>query len=627
MDLFNFFLNGLYFTLVTIVAFFIPGNLLVSRLKLPLIVNITSSFILGICLWATQAFILGYLNLRDLTYFYVIVTFVTWVIINFKKVNFKFRHKIKLDNKDLIIFLILILGISLQVLSTIGNAIPFKDGLFFCCGAGDTIYYGALVKELINSFPPNEAAIFDSPLKNYHYLSNLITADLVRIFKLSFIPTTFNFIPVFFSILFGLVGFSLGKTLNLGKNFIILFLFLLFFFSDIFYILTLFTTKTLVFNVSTIETSLALWISYSRFFAVVVFLQALIFLVLWIKNRNLKFLLPLVFTSGVLIGIKVYIGILFLMGIISLMFYLFLKKDIKNALSLTSIFILSALFFIPVNSSSGGIIFTGFWRTRDLIVNPNLNLSHLELARQIFEKSENAKRYIFDLFFFGIYILFSFGILLLSFFNPVKNLKRIPVEIHIFLISSFVSTFILGMFFIQKTGGSNSGQFLISGFLIGTIYAALFLDYLLAKNKFIFRFLVLIFVLLTIPKTIYQASINVEKYQNKNGVVVSNDELRAFEYINNHHPNSVFIVDPALNYSCLTLPLLTSSKSYFCSMGSPADRGIKPEEYENEIKSALKGDENLKKNFDYILTTNNNKVGKKQKVIYKNKSYMILKYD
>lgn len=628
MDLLNFFLSGLYFTLATFIAFFIPGNLLTSRLKLPLITNITSSFVLGICLWAIQAFILGYLNLRDLTYFYIILTSVSWILINFKKINLKFKSKIKFDNKDLIMIFILIGGIILQISTTVGNAIPFKNGLFFCCGAGDTIYFGALAKELVNSFPPHEAAIYGTPLKNYHYLSNLITADLIRIFKLSLIPTTFNFIPIFFSILFGLVGLSLGKTLNLGKNFIILFLFLLFFFSDIFYILTLFTTNSLIFNVSTIETSLALWISYSRFFAVVVFFQALLFLVHWIKNRNFNYLLPLVLTAGVLIGIKVYIGILFLIGIIFLAAYLFLKKDVKNSLSLSLIFILSALFFLPVNNSSGGFIFTGFWRTRDFIVNPILNLSHLELARQIFEKSGNIKKYIFDFSFFIIYIVFSFGILLLSFLNPLKNLKRLPVELHIFLISGFIVTFILGMFFIQKTGGSNSGQFLISGFLIGSIYAALFLDYLLKKNKIIFKFLILIFILLTIPKTIYLATSNIEKYQNKNGVIISNEELNAYNFINNNIPeSSVIVVDPRLNYSCLTLPLFTSSKSYFCSTGAPSDRGIKTEKYENKIKLALDGNEKSENNFNYILTKNDANNLKQYKVIYENKSYKILKHD
>jgi hypothetical protein len=631
MEVLSYLFYSIYFVIAILFAFFIPGNLLVKNFKLSRIANFSSSIILGLCIWALQGFILGYLNLRFLTYLYLVIMLIAWLKLNpplLTKVK-NFRPKTKLMKENALIIGIFLIGVSLQILMVIGNAIPVKEGLMFCCGGADALYHGALAKELATNFPPNEPGIANYTLKNYHFLSNLVVAELVRIFKLPLLASEYLFIPILMSILFGLSAYTLATILKLGKNFTIFFLFLVFFFSDIFYILTLITNKKLIFNVETIETSLSLWVSYTRYFGVVIFFQALSFLILWLKNRTVKFLIPLLLTGGLLIGFKVYIGLLFLAGAGALMLYFIFKKEFNSFLSILLLFALSAFVYLPVSSSSGGLVFTGFWKTRDFIVNPNLNLMHLELARRIFEQAGNSKKYFFDLLFFAIFIIFSFGILLTSFLNPPKNLRRLPKELHIFLIASFISTFIIAMFFIQKTGGANSSQFLISVFLIGAIYSALFLDYLFDKKKWIFKILVVTLLLITIPKTTHIVLTKLETIRPNHLNTVTTNNLKAYNYINDNLPaNSIFVVHPKLVHSCLYLPLLTHAKSYYCESASPVDRAIDTKKYEREVSAILKSKKELgNKQFDYILSPSDYINGKNQKTIFKNSSLKILKYE
>ena len=119
-------------------------------------------------------------------------------------------------------------------------------------------------------------------------------------------------------------------------------------------------------------------------------------------------------------------------------------------------------------------MFTGFWRFEDFVVQPVLGLSRLELARRVFLDHNNIVRaLLYDLFFAFLYIFFSAGTLLLGLFQTKRSIQKIPGDFTIVLVAGLISTCIAGFFFIQKTGGANTSQFLISIYIVGAIYSSL----------------------------------------------------------------------------------------------------------------------------------------------------------
>lgn len=627
-EIFVFIFYAAYFVFAVFLAFFIPGHVLLRKVKLHTSVKISLSLAVGLSMWALQGFIFALFSLRNLTYVYIIIFFILWVKYNKLKLP---RIKLKLDREDKILLTIFTLGISLQIFSVVANAIPVREGLYFCCGLPDSLYHAALTNELIRNFPPNEPGIANLALKNYHLLSNLVIADIIRIFKLPLINTEFHFFPIFMSLLLGLSTYSFATILNLSKKFTIYFLLFIFFFSDSLFLLTLLSGHKIDFNISTIEVAFSLWISFSRYFGVVLFFTAISLLQLWKRNNNFLYAFLFVLVSATLIGFKVYIGIFILAGSGFLFLYYLFKKDLKSCLVFVSLAILSLLIYLPVNKGAGGLMFSGFWRAEDFIVQPAFGLSNMELARKIYLSAGNViKVYLYDLTFLLIYFVFSLGGLIIAFFNSLKSLKRIDFPIHIFLLSGLAITTILGMFFLQKTGGANSSQFLISAYLVLPIYASLTL-YSITNHKKITILLLLIIFSSFLPKTLYLTSTQIDKLVDKRGTILTRDTTSAFSFISKAtQENSVFVVDPQLGDTCIFLPIFTNRQPYTCSSGAPGDRGVDLRQREENVERILASNyspidlvERLK--VKYIILPSRSKEPGGFDMIYQNPSIKVLK--
>ena len=67
------------FLLAGILAFFIPGDLVVRRLNLSKFQRVVLAIGVGLVLWAFQGFVFGFLGLRSLTYVYLLAAFVLWL--------------------------------------------------------------------------------------------------------------------------------------------------------------------------------------------------------------------------------------------------------------------------------------------------------------------------------------------------------------------------------------------------------------------------------------------------------------------------------------------------------------------------------------------------------------------
>lgn len=631
---FDYLSSLLLFLLGVFLAFYIPGNIFVRRLKLERTISNTISFILGIALWGLQGFILGMINLRELTYVYLAIFGIYWLYVNlnyFKK--FKFPRLEKPDNKTLLIILILIAGTALQLFSIIWNYFPSNGGLIFISGVPDNFYHAAVLKELIKNVPPMEPGVSGAAIFNYHFLSNLIGADFARVFKVNYLFLDFHYFVVFLTILFGLSFYSFGKTLNIGKNYIIFLLIIIYFVGDLLPYLTLITRGTLDFSNSTLENPLSLWVSFSRYIGIILYLGGLTMLTYFIKTKNKTSAVIFALIFGSIIGFKVYIGILALIGLVFLGLYYIYKKNYFFFTPLVIAITASLILYLPINKNAGGLVFTGFWRFEDFIANSNWGLSRLELARRVYEDSNNyIKIIMYESFYVFVYVLFSVGFLLTGFLNSKTSLRKLPKELHIFLISGLVIASILAFFFIQSSGGANSFQFTISIYIIGSIYAALALNrFSQSSNKILYSIVIIMLVFSFIRVTGTTHANLVKLIEGTHVYTVKEEYLDAVDKLGTLPDSSgIVLTDLYFKDDCIFVSLISDKSIFFCEAAAPGDKGlINVKMKKASINKMLYGKESEARkefelnNIEYMIATKG-AIPKFLKKAYSNEKYQIL---
>lgn len=75
----QFFLYIPIYIIAILLSFFIPGDLFIKKLNLKKFERVTLAFCVGICMWALQGLIFGYLQLRNLSYAYILITLLIWL--------------------------------------------------------------------------------------------------------------------------------------------------------------------------------------------------------------------------------------------------------------------------------------------------------------------------------------------------------------------------------------------------------------------------------------------------------------------------------------------------------------------------------------------------------------------
>ncbi len=67
------------FLLAVVIAFYIPGDIFIRKLTLPVFQRVILALGLGLALWALQGFVFGFLGWRDLTYVYLLIAAILWL--------------------------------------------------------------------------------------------------------------------------------------------------------------------------------------------------------------------------------------------------------------------------------------------------------------------------------------------------------------------------------------------------------------------------------------------------------------------------------------------------------------------------------------------------------------------
>lgn len=524
----SFWFSLLVFIFACFFAFFIPGDVILGKFELSRLNRIVLAIIIGVSLWAWQGFIFGFAGIRWASYLYLICFAGIWLygknwktLLPFGKISFK---------NNLLVYLIIFLGVIVQVSAVWFTGIYAHGGLYFCCGnVSDSLYHISLTDQIIQRFPPYEPGMNGVIVTNYHYLSNLVWGDLIRVFKLPLIATQFQFATVFISLLLGLSLVVVSNILKMKSSFTKWLLFFFYFGADFIYLLLFLLGKGASFRMGSLEDGAIFLVNPPRAMAIIVSIAVISLMLLWLKTKNFRLGIIMAILVGSLVGLKVYLGIFALTGLAGVSLYLLFKRDIKMLVPPILSVLLSAIIYFPVNSGAGGLYFTGFWTFENFIVQPILGLERMELARYIFLEHKNYLRIIqFELMYVGIYMFAIFGTKLLGLAQSKKSLSSFPLPLNIFLMLGIIVSAVLGFFFQQVSGGSNSFNFIVSIFIFSSFYAALACSYWLEKvYKPVAIVITILIITLTIPRIVYQFVDNIDHIISGKGFIINATELKA----------------------------------------------------------------------------------------------------
>lgn len=642
----EFWASFIYFIFSVFVGFYIPGSFVIKDLNLTNLQKITLGTITGMVLWAWQGVFFGYLQIRHLTYLYLLIFIFLWLKKHFKLIKPNlFYKKIRISLIDWLIIILIISGSFIQLTTVWNTGIMSSDALYFCCGnEADALFYAALTKQIVNNFPPNQPGMYGEIVHNYHYWSNIVSAELIRIFNLPMLATQFQYMMVFLSLFLGLTVVTFCEIIKAKKIFIAWLIFFIYFGGDLIYLILHFYGTGINFSISSLEDGAKFLVNPPRAQSIVVFFAGLSFLAIWLKSKKFStgIIMALVFSS--LVGFKVYTGIFAFIGLIFLSIFFILKKQFSLLIPILITFILTMVVYLPVNKNSGGLIYTGLWRIENFRTISEFRLERLEYAKYIYYQHNNIPRIIqYEMIFALIFIVSTFGSKLLGLLQNRKSLSVLPINLHLFLIPAITINFIAGLFFIQTSGGANTFNFLVNVFIIGSIYTALTATFLsqISKYKVITIPLVLIIILLTIPRVTFETYINLKRIFHHEGFKITHAELEGYKYIReNTDRNSVILFDDREFEISIKSPyasIFTDRKIFLSGKGILQSHNIDTSKREAIQREIIEGNnpvsvlQKIKDNdINYIIMHKNTelnaeKVKKITKKVFSNEKIKILK--
>lgn len=520
-----------YFVLANICSWYIPGLVVLSYTSISKKVQFYAAPIVGMSFWAVESYILGWLNLRILLYGCV-VGYVIWLYFRRKNI-FPLEWKLQLP---VVVWIILVLGVLLQMIPVWGSGWRTSDGIaFYFVNVYDGLFHMSLARSLIDHFPPIQPGAIGMPVTNYHYLSNLVTAELTTIWRLPLIHLHFQFLPLFMSIWLGLFVVLILKRWSKYSWTIAIGLVLFYGVGELTWLINL-----LVGNLSTvpfevfIDHGMIQFLNPPQAFAKIVFFcLILLFQSFWLK-RDWKLAAIIGLMTSTLIGFKVYFGLAAGVGITAGVITLLIQWLIKYirshqlpsksqilfsffpfiVLAVISISIGAAI-YLPANANAGGLFFDFLTWPKLLLGVQKLNWQDWWLRLQVYEAAGNTKAIIFlyavaaGTFLTAIYHVRLAGIFILF---PKFRQKIAAPELAFCLVPAVLFT-LIGMNFLQSSGGPNSFNFMVVAISILNFMAAVVLGKL-AQTKWL-AFVIVLTLGVVFTQTVFVSENFLNDYKNK----------------------------------------------------------------------------------------------------------------
>jgi hypothetical protein len=556
------------FITAVFLAFYIPGRVVLGEQKSLSKIGIFSvSFILGIVLWGWQAYLFGFLQLRWLSYIYLLIFLVIFV----RKKYFSFKlPKIQFKKPDWITGLIVLIGIIGQAMPFVKNGLMSSSGIFISSyNSTDHIWHATLVEELVRRFPPHEPGMYGILLTNYHFWFHLVTADLVRVFNLPLFQTQFGGIYVMSSVLLAMIACVFAKTIYDSKLFLRLFLFFIFFSGNAGNWFMLLLKNDFSLHVDWLFEDATKFMDAPGMGVATIIAFAGSYLLFKFRNKmswRLTGIVGLLF--GSLVGFKIYIGIPFIFGLFVFAVVNGLRKDFSILWAFMIACVLSLIQFLPFNLNSGGLFFLPVDIPRDFLSQKVLGLGFVDQRWKIYLAHGNYFRLIeYGVIMTTIYLLVQFGVKLFGLLPLRKTIHVLGKSFYIFLNSIVFSSLILGLFFYQRVGGANIWEFFLAVSPVLAIITALNICLYLPKSRILMCLIIFAIITFTIPTWLISVN-NYLKLDYLSGFHgISNSELDSYTYLRNNTSadSNILFIDNKTNYPASSLVSIFTRRNLFLS--------------------------------------------------------------
>ncbi len=538
----DFILNTLIFLLSSSILFLGIGYQLISKIKasLSILEKTSVSVVVGIAVFTFTTFVSQSLFHSNLLLILVFLEGVFGIVKFFKEIN--------LRRFDLKLIIVVILGVVATSSITFFSGLKYKEGIRFFGANTDGVWHLSIINSLIKQFPPQNPVQAGTPLKNYHYLMDLLITEFSKISSISPLDLYFRFFPVLISTLLGISIYILVKRLTENQIAAYIAVFLVYFGGSFGYIPAIINKlESPQESIFWSSQSISLLVNLQLAFSFVFLLTVLLLLHLFEKKPSGTLILLISLISGVTLGFKIYGGLLLIAGLFVLTLH---KVIIKKQLKYLGVFGLSSLIGLivsPIKNVSGSflILQPGWFIQTMYVTGDHLNNVDWELKRQTYIAESNWKR-VAQLWLegFTIFIIGNFGTRFLAILYLPKLFVKTVKGNSVLLVMSVISVVgvIIPLLFLQSGVAWNSIQFIYYPLLMFDVFIAVWISNL--KNKKLFIAVVIFLILLSIPTSIDTLNRYYKGYRDQSSFAVSNNKLNALDYIKQKVGDNVVLIQP-----------------------------------------------------------------------------------
>ena len=473
------------------------------------------------------------------------------------KLPFKFSN-IHLGLYFLIILLLLISFLRknlpllfLIILGSISLSWPMiKSGLVYPFGMGfwgpnghDGIWHISLINQ-ITKFSLDMPVFSGMKLGNYHFGFDLMAAILRLITKIPVANIYFQILPPAMAVLIGVMTFKFAEKLTLSKAKAWWSAFFVYFGGSWGWIVSLLRTGQLG-GESTFwaNQSVSTLINPPFALSLIILLAGLLKFLDYIKDSSKKNLLLCSLLFGILVQVKIYIGVavlgsLFCLLLIVLMFY---RHKIKMILHLfLGTLLVSLILFLPFNhDASSFLVLSPLWFPHAMLAyGDRLGWFKLENARIAYFNSGNWIKWLLaEIVALTIFISGNLGTRILGlFYGGLLGKRKIKLsETEIFLLGILLISLVMPLLFIQKGNPWNTIQFFYYFQFISALFTGLVVGDWWKKKKT--AIVAMILIILTLPTTI--TTLRNDYLPSRPPARVSIEELEALAFLQKQSQGNV----------------------------------------------------------------------------------------
>mgnify|MGYP001587411816 CR=1 FL=1 len=441
----------------------------------------------------------------------------------------------------MVVLVVFVIGIIGQ-LAVIAPSGIYKSGdlVFWSAHGHDGTWHIALMEEMKKGWPLENPIFAGTPLKNYHFFSDILPAMVSKYTNISNFNLYFRIFPFFYSLFLGASVFYLTKKLTKNFSSGIWATIFTYFAGSFGYLIN---KGESVFWATQIQSSSG---NPPQIISNFLFLASIYFTITFLEQKEKKLQIKYFLISFILLGtisaFKIYAGVILLLTLAIIgTWNLIFNKDLRLFLLTLFSGILALIIYLPNSSGKSFLIFEPWWYIRTMIVEPSrLNLLDWELRRQTYIYEHNWKRVIwlegmgFLIFFFG-----NLGMRFLGLWEFVKTNAIFKISI--------VLSLVLPLLFLQKGIASNTSQFLQYFILLFGILSGIAVSKIVTNKKFIFLTPIIIILMIPTQVRLLKEFYISEGHLRPAFTKISSSEIEALDFIKQNSGKDAVIVTPPYN--------------------------------------------------------------------------------